>query len=112
AQCDLLPWPVCYAQFDAAVQHAAAWTPRRAVKWLQHGLPGLKVDGIPGPLTRRAIIACPDWTRPLARMLMHRAVLYIRILRRSDQSTFADGWANRIRDVSQLCDRDLPELAA
>jgi lysozyme family protein len=96
-----LPWPLSYLQLDAAVQHG----PGQAIRLLQAAL-GVVVDGRIGPITMRAMMALP--TQPVHvvqdvadRMLLVRAIYYIRILRDPSQAVFASGWANRLTDVAR-----------
>ncbi len=110
-QADSLPHPLDLIMFDSAVNHG----PNAAVKLLQKSLntllpyTELKVDGIIGPLTLRAVndyaglqdapgshnksnirYLCID-------VLMNRIELYLSIvLNNKSQEKFLKGWLNRV----------------
>ena len=115
-QADSLPHPLDLIMFDSAVNHG----PNAAVKLLQKSLntllpyTELKVDGIIGPLTLRAVrdyeglqdapgshnksnirYLCID-------VLMNRIELYLSIvLNNKSQEKFLKGWLNRVFKLKQ-----------
>jgi len=115
-QADSLPHPLDLIMFDSAVNHG----PNAAVKLLQKSLNALlryaelKVDGIIGPLTLRAVrnyeglqdapgshnksnirYLCID-------VLMNRIELYLSIVMNNrSQEKFLKGWLNRVFKLKQ-----------
>lgn len=110
-QADSLPHPLDLIMFDSAVNHG----PGAAVKLLQKSLNALlrytelKVDGIIGPLTLRAIndyvgLGSTPGTPPNSNIrylcidvLINRIELYLSIvLNNKSQEKFLKGWLNRV----------------
>lgn len=89
--CDALPWPLSLVHFDACVNHGL----NRAALLLQDSL-GVKVDGIIGPKTLSAAIAC----QPMTTAYKHcdvREKFYHRIVEKDrTQETFLRGWLRRL----------------
>lgn len=115
-QADSLPHPLDLIMFDSAVNHG----PGAAVKLLQKSLNALlrytelKVDGIIGPLTLRAIndyvgLGSTPGTPPNSNIrylcidvLMNRVELYLSIvLNNKSQEKFLKGWLNRVFKLKQ-----------
>lgn len=103
AHCHELPDGTALAVFDAAVQHGYVV----AVRLLQE-IARVKVDGLFGPITRRAVQQLnPEWF--VARYVLRRARLYARIQARNpEQAVFMEGWFNRLRDLTDTCWEVLP----
>ena len=110
-QADSLPHPLDLIIFDSAINHG----PVAAVKLLQKSLntlppyPQLKVDGIIGPLTLRAVRDCvglkdapgsqnkSNIRHLCIDVLMNRIELYLSIvLNNKSQEKFLKGWLNRV----------------
>ncbi len=110
-QADSLPHPLDLIMFDSAVNHG----PNAAVKLLQKSLNALlrytelKVDGIIGPLTLRAVndyvgLGSTPGTPPDSNIrylcvdvLLNRVELYLSIvLNNKSQEKFLKGWLNRV----------------
>lgn len=89
--CETLPWPLSLVHFDACVNHGL----NRAALLLQDSL-GVKVDGILGPKTLSAAIAC----QPMTTAYKHcdvREKFYHRIVEKDrTQETFLRGWLRRL----------------
>lgn len=115
-KCDMLPVPLDYLVFDAAVNHGTG----AAVKLLQKSLNALlrytelKVDGIIGPLTLRAIndyvgLGSTPGTPPNSNIrylcidvLLNRVELYSSIVNNNrSQEKFLRGWLNRVFKLKQ-----------
>lgn len=115
-QADSLPHPLDLIMFDSAVNHG----PGAAVKLLQKSLNALlrytelKVDGIIGPLTLRAIndyvgLGSTPGTPPNSNIrylcidvLLNRVELYSSIVNNNrSQEKFLRGWLNRVFKLKQ-----------
>lgn len=115
-QADGLPHPLDLIMFDSAVNHG----PGAAVKLLQKSLNALlrytelKVDGIIGPLTLRAVndyvgLGSTPGTPPDSNIrylcidvLLNRVELYLSIvLNNKSQDKFLKGWLNRVFKLKQ-----------
>ncbi len=115
-QADSLPHPLDLIMFDSAVNHG----PNAAVKLLQKSLNALlrytelKVDGIIGPLTLRAVndyvgLGSTPGLHTNSNMrylcidvLMNRVELYLSIvLNNKSQEKFLKGWLNRVFKLKQ-----------
>jgi len=90
-RCNMLPWPVSAAHFDACVNHGL----RNAARLLQRAV-GVAADGIIGPITLGAV----ERSEPgglVDEMLWQRLAFYERImLRRRASRTFCLGWLSRV----------------
>ena len=115
-QADSLPHPLDLILFDSAVNHG----PNAAVKLLQKSLntllpyTELKVDGIIGPLTMRAVkdyvgLGITPGLHPNSNIrylcidvLMNRVELYLSIvLNNKSQEKFLKGWLSRVFKLKQ-----------
>ena len=115
-QADSLPHPLDLIMFDSAVNHG----PGAAVKLLQKSLNALlrytelKIDGIIGPLTLRAVndyvgLGSTPGTPPDSNIrylcidvLLNRVELYLSIvLNNKSQDKFLKGWLNRVFKLKQ-----------
>ena len=115
-QADSLPHPLDLIMFDSAVNHG----PNAAVKLLQKSLNALlrytelKVDGIIGPLTLRAVndyvgLGSTPGTPPDSNIrylcidvLLNRVELYSSIVNSNrSQEKFLRGWLNRVFKLKQ-----------
>jgi len=115
-QADSLPHPLDLIMFDSAVNHG----PNAAVKLLQKSLNALlrytelKIDGIIGPLTLRAVndyigLGSTPGTPPDSNIrylcidvLLNRVELYSSIVNSNrSQEKFLRGWLNRVFKLKQ-----------
>jgi len=87
---DQLPNGVDYATFDLAVNSGVS----RAAKWLQE-IAGVPVDGIIGPKSLEAIMACDP--EEVVDVLCDMRLDFLKRL--STFETFGKGWASRVAEV-------------
>ena len=93
-----LTCPVDIIVFDASVNCGT----KRSIMWLQSTINGLiprdylKVDGVLGPITKKAIEFCDEPLLVLG--LLHRRLLYYHNLRRVDSINY-QGWIGRVIDL-------------
>ncbi len=93
ASCNLLPWPISYLTFDAAVNSG----PSRAVRWTQAGL-GTKADGQVGPttLTLANNVVAQGIGSKLIEIVDQRVQFLSKIVKDSEsQEAFLLGWWRR-----------------
>jgi lysozyme family protein len=95
-QCDIMPWPVCLAVFDAGVNQGLT----KGAELLQSALK-VDVDGDIGPQTRGALAAADPWDLT-ARFLAKRAVDYTTD---SEWSMDGEGWMYRLMCLSLAAGR-------
>jgi len=100
-RCDEMPPPLDIVLMDSAVNCGR----RRTTRWLQEYCnhlvcerEPLKVDGVLGPVTARAVMFCPTH-RLVALMIYRRQLHYLGLRRRYPQ--FFAGWIGRTTDL--LC---------
>lgn len=95
ASCGLMPGPIGAMVFDMAVNHG----PRRAQRFLQRALVhhghALKIDGIAGARTLRALAAVPV-AELIGTLTIKRLEFYTRL--RTFRS-FGTGWTRRATDL-------------
>jgi lysozyme family protein len=103
-RCNELPRPVALTVMDTAVncgrRRAACWL-QEAYNELTSGYP-LKVDGIIGPVTARAVFALSDGCRELvlAQALLNRRLEhYVRLAKREPHRRYLRGWVARVVDL-------------
>lgn len=103
-RCNELPRPVALAVMDTAVncgrQRAARWL-QEAYNALTSGYP-LKVDGVIGPITTRAVFALADGEREVVlafALLTRRLEHYASLARREPHRSYLRGWVRRVVDL-------------
>ena len=108
-KCDMLPAPLDYLVFDAAVNHGVGGSGKLLQKSINRCMKtnAVAVDGAIGPLTLNALTAYlskykSDCTFPLELIchvfLLERVELYNSIIAKdSTQKDFIHGWLNRVR---------------
>jgi len=108
-KCDMLPVPLDYLVFDAAVNHGTGGAGKLLQKSINRctGTNVITVDGAIGPLTLNALMAYlgkykSDCKFPVELIchvfLLERVELYNSIIAKdSSQKTFIHGWLNRVR---------------
>ena len=89
-QCEVMPDPVRYPLFDAAVNSG----PSQSIKWLQSAA-GVKADGKIGPITRSAVINLNPYA--LAQAMIGRRLRFMTELK--NWPSFSKGWARRIASI-------------
>lgn len=89
-QCEVMPEPIKYPLFDAAVNSG----PGQAIKWLQAAA-GVKADGTIGPMTRQAVSHLDPYA--LSQSMIGRRLRFMTELK--NWPTFAKGWARRIAAI-------------
>ena len=97
ASCHLLPWPISYLTFDAAVNSGV----KRAVQWTQAGI-GVTADSIVGPGTVAAakkVLEEGDTGRLLG-IVDARTVFLARLVSsKPSQAAFLLGWWRRTQRI-------------
>lgn len=89
-QCEVMPDPVRYPLFDAAVNSG----PAQAIKWLQSAA-GVKADGKIGPVTRSAVINLNPYA--LTKNMVGIRLRFMTELK--NWPSFSKGWARRIAAI-------------
>ena len=89
-QCEVMPEPVKYPLFDAAVNSG----PGQAIKWLQAAA-GVKADGVIGPMTRQAVNLADPYA--LCKAMIGRRLRFMTDLK--NWPSFSKGWARRIAAI-------------
>jgi lysozyme family protein len=89
--CELLPRRLDLVQFDTAVNMGS----RRAVRLLQDAI-GCPVDGVFGPATAQAAIACDSAGAMSAYCDARLAYYRLLTAKRPDLEVFLRGWTNRV----------------
>ena len=89
-QCEVMPEPVKYPLFDAAVNSG----PVQAIKWLQAAA-GVKADGKIGPVTRSAVINLNPYA--LTKNMIGRRLRFMTELK--NWPSFSKGWARRVAAI-------------
>ena len=89
-QCDVMPDPIRYPLFDAAVNSG----PGQAIKWLQSAV-GVKVDGALGPVTRQTVNMAPPMV--LRQQMIGKRLRFMTELK--NWPSFSKGWARRIAAI-------------
>ena len=89
-QCEVMPEPIKYPLFDAAVNSG----PGQAIKWLQ-GAAGVKADGAIGPMTRQAVSLLDPYA--LCKAMVGRRLRFMTELK--NWPSFSKGWARRIAAI-------------
>lgn len=89
-QCDVMPEPIQYPLFDAAVNSG----PAQAIKWLQSAA-GVKVDGSLGPVTKHAVAMAP--TMVLRQQMIGKRLRFMTELK--NWPSFSKGWSRRIAAI-------------
>lgn len=89
-----------FQMFDAYVNHS----PGAVVGWLQRAL-GVPVDGVAGPVTRKAAETVDDldWASLAFRFLAHRTRYYTDL---STWDDFGQGWTRRMADALKYAGED------
>lgn len=90
ANCDMLPYKLGFALFDAVVNHGR----RRGTKLLQAAL-GVKADGVIGPITSGTAMGS-DAREVVVDFLARRGMFYAGLAKRKGQSKFLRGWLRRL----------------
>jgi len=97
-RCDRMPWPVCWAHFDACVNVGIG----QAAKFLQRAL-GCKDDGAIGPRTLEALRGAIESEAPRVlaeRLVAQREPFYRRLAANEEpQQRFLGGWLNRVENL-------------
>jgi lysozyme family protein len=87
-KCDLLPFPLSFQLFDAAVNSG----PTQAIKWLQRSL-GVDDDGVIGPVTLSAMKGVSGPLTSGLNFLLARGRFYTSL---PTWTHFGKGWTNRL----------------
>ena len=99
-KCDLMPWPVCLAHFDACVNTGIL----QAGKFLQRAC-GATVDGVVGPMTLQKLeedIEVSGEHLVASRVAGSRAAFYRALVdKKPSQGVFLRGWLNRLGDLTE-----------
>ena len=97
AKCDSLPWPVCAAQFDAAVNTGV----KQASKLLQRAA-GVADDGIIGSGTLGAVGKADPVKLALACCDKRQAFYQALVNAKPTLGVFLKGWTNRVNALRDL----------
>lgn len=92
-----MPAPICFAHFDAAVNHGIG----RANKLLQQSI-GAEDDGVFGPASMKTLLAVQYLLTPEQVLAPRREFFKKIVAARPDQIIFADGWNRRCNNVEAL----------
>jgi lysozyme family protein len=92
-QCDVMPDPLKYPLFDAAVNSGVG----QSIKWLQSSL-GVKADGAIGPMTRQAANMCAP--QVVRQQMIGKRLRFMTELR--NWSANARGWSRRLAAILEM----------
>ena len=92
-QCDVMPDPLKYPLFDAAVNSGAG----QSIKWLQSSL-GVKADGSLGAITRQAANMCAP--QVVRQQMIGKRLRFMTEL--NNWTANAKGWSRRLSAILEM----------